>query len=739
MGMNQAFFFSRPQVEDKNGRFVVRKCCDYMLRLMGKRFSLDAETVEFICWLVGEQRREIRKFILTRLPEDEQEYFDEFLSPDTHDDGMFGITIVQTLQISKDRSIAADCFQFFSQILQRRRKALAGNGNSGLQKSFDQLQSIFRLTDLETELCLFLFIISAYDTPEKFFDDHLHTDRFQGRGFLCTALNASKHEINQAIGKTLTAAGLVEISGGFKSTIRLTDEVQNILFDPACDILQKTNLKDAKKQPALPLSYHFVPEADISHILSLLCGKTDTATHILLYGPPGTGKTSFAYGLSRKLNDPVYEITHDNSQENDSKSRRLSLTVSINSMNRGQGAIFIVDEADNLLNTERHWMISGEVQDKGWLNKLMDKPGLRIIWIVNAIHSIEPSVARRFAYSRHFEPFTCKQREQLWDNVIRKNRCKRFFTTEDLRQLAREFDASAGVIDMAVKKAKEAGHAGRAPMLQAVRQGIEAHQALVNGGHKKPPKEAIDHRYSLDGLNISADIRQVMFQAEQFSRHLKNTTNMTHYNFNLLLHGPPGSGKSEFARYLAQHLDRELHVRRSSDILSPYVGVAEKNIRQSFDQAAHQGAILLIDEADALLFPRANASRSWEISHTAELLTAMERFRGLLICTTNRLNGIDSAAIRRFNHKIRFDFLTPDGSWIFYNKMLTPLAKLAPDDRNIKTVKNLRRLTPGDFKIVRDRFAFYPKEEITHTMLVDALGQEATVKQQQTGEKPIGF
>lgn len=111
----------------------------------------------------------------------------------------------------------------------------------------------------------------------------------------------------------------------------------------------------------------------------------------------------------------------------------------------------------------------------------------------------------------------------------------------------------------------------------------------------------------------------------------------------------------------------------------------------------------------------------------------------MLICTTNRLTGIDSAAIRRFNHKIRFDFLTPDGSWIFYNKMLTPLAKLAPDDRNIETVKNLRRLTPGDFKIVRDRLAFYPKEEITYTMLVDALGQEATVKQQQTGEKPIGF
>ncbi len=731
--------FTPPQTEDENGRFVVKKCCSYMLRLMKRRFSLDAETMDFICWLAGEQMTEIGSFLLNRLPEDKRPYFADELVSSKYDICYYGRTVIEMLQRTGDQRLLFDFFQFVNQLVQYRQKKMAGSHNSGLKKNFNHLQTIFRLTDLETELCIFLFIISAYEAPENFFDCHLHADTFEGLDFLCTALDATKHEVSQAIAGTLTGAGLVEFNGGYKNSIQLADGIRNILFAPAGNILQKNNVKDAKKQPTFPLAYHFLQESDINHILSLLRRRTDTATHILLYGPPGTGKTSFAYGLSRKLDDPVYEIAQDNSQENGSQHRRLSLIAAINSMNRDNGAIFIVDEADNLLNTGRFWMMSGEVQDKGWLNKLMDKPGLRIIWIVNHTDSMEPSVLRRFAYSLHFRPLNRKQREKLWDNIVRKNRCKRFFAACDLQQLACDFEVSAGVIDLAVKKAKEAGHRSRSTMLQAVRQGIEAHLALVNGGYKKPPKETVDKSYSLEGLNVSADIDQIIFQAKQFNQYLKNRSTQAHYNFNLLLHGPPGSGKSEFARFLARHLNRELLIRRLSDILDPYVGMAERHIRQSFDQAAHQGAILLLDEADALLFPRDIAIRSWEISHTSELLTAMERFRGMLICTTNRLTGIDSAAIRRFNHKIKFDYLTPDGNLVFYKKMLTTLAGSEPDSRSVKTIRSLTRLTPGDFKIVRDRFVFYPQKDVTHTMLIDALKQEASVKQQQTGEKQIGF
>jgi hypothetical protein len=48
----------------------------------------------------------------------------------------------------------------------------------------------------------------------------------------------------------------------------------------------------------------------------------------------------------------------------------------------------------------------------------------------------------------------------------------------------------------------------------------------------------------------------------------------------------------------------------------------------------------------------------------------MERYRGILICTINRMTDLDQASIRRFNHKIRFDYLTPEGKRIFYERFL---------------------------------------------------------------------
>ena len=55
--------------------------------------------------------------------------------------------------------------------------------------------------------------------------------------------------------------------------------------------------------------------------------------------------------------------------------------------------------------------------------------------------------------------------------------------------------------------------------------------------------------------------------------------------------------------------------------------------------------MLVIDEADSVLFDRDHARHSWEISFTNEFLTRMEHFRGILICTTNRMKDLDGASI----------------------------------------------------------------------------------------------
>jgi len=140
-----------------------------------------------------------------------------------------------------------------------------------------------------------------------------------------------------------------------------------------------------------------------------------------------------------------------------------------------------------------------------------------------------------------------------------------------------------------------------------------------------------------------------------------------------------------------------------------------------------------------MLFSRGNAVRSWEISFTNEFLTWMERFRGILICTTNRIKGLDEASIRRFNHKMEFDYLTGEGNVIFYEKMLQPMMKKPLDDGLKRELAGIANLAPGDFKVVRDRFSFYPAGELSHALLIHALGEESGIKKAHRGKTICGF
>ena len=122
----------------------------------------------------------------------------------------------------------------------------------------------------------------------------------------------------------------------------------------------------------------------------------------------------------------------------------------------------------------------------------------------------------------------------------------------------------------------------------------------------------------------------------------------------MLFYGPPGTGKSALAHHIARMLNRECLVRRASDLLNMYVGESEKNIARTFAEAERSGALLLIDEADSFIFSRDTALHNWEHTLVNEFLTSLERFRGLCVCTTNRRESMDAAAMRRFSFKVAF-------------------------------------------------------------------------------------
>jgi SpoVK/Ycf46/Vps4 family AAA+-type ATPase len=159
-----------------------------------------------------------------------------------------------------------------------------------------------------------------------------------------------------------------------------------------------------------------------------------------------------------------------------------------------------------------------------------------------------------------------------------------------------------------------------------------------------------------------------------------------------LLSGAPGTGKSAYARYLAERLDLEVIERRYSDIASMFLGESEKAISEAFQEAADRRAFLIFDEADSLLRDRAAAHHSWEITQVNEMLTWMERHPYPFACTTNAADCLDPATARRFLFKVRFNFMNAEQ---ISSAFLRTFETNAPDH-----ILSLEGLTPGDFAVV---------------------------------------
>ena len=103
-------------------------------------------------------------------------------------------------------------------------------------------------------------------------------------------------------------------------------------------------------------------------------------------------------------------------------------------------------------------------------------------------------------------------------------------------------------------------------------------------------------------------------------------------------------------------------------------------------------AILLIDEVDSFLQDRRNAERSWELSGVNEMLTQMESYQGIFIASTNLMSSVDSAALRRFDLKVSFDYLNGEQAWQLLESYGQSLSLGHLDSQLKGRIQNLRPL-----------------------------------------------
>ncbi|MCF8030812.1 MAG: ATP-binding protein [Desulfohalobiaceae bacterium] len=714
---------------DKNDCFVLRQACIYLLRLIARFPMLDREILEFAFWVIGPDVAQLNQKLLEYSTKKEAERLrddlDDCLDFDDH-------ARVLMKAVKQDKKKASKLLDNMLRILERRKKQMKSANLSQLKYNSRKFRELFSLSEDEMELCLLLFLINSWDRFRHLFKSHLSIEEFSGRKYLLALLGITSSNLEKLLQGRLSKLGIISKS---EAGLDLNDEFLALFMDPEHHVGPGSFYKRPQDSD-IPLSYHLIPHKEVQFISSLLREKGPLPTHVLLYGPAGTGKTSFARALAASLPDPAYEILQDN--RNESRKRRAALQACLNMTNNGGGSVMIIDEADNLLNTGGKFFFRGEIRDKGWLNAFMEEPGVRAIWIVNEAEEMEESVLRRFSYSLYFPRFSRQKRGQLWKTITRHNKAGNLLKSRSIQNLARDYNVSAGVMDLAVKQAMRSSQKQGLSFEQRVRMALDAHLRLTNGGMLPKKQNSIDGGFNLKGLNIRGNLDRVLQQLRTFDGKVRQGGKQPISQYNLLFYGPPGTGKSEMAKYLAKDLDRDLLIKKSSDLLDKYVGETEKNIAAMFSEAEEKEAVLVVDEADSFIFGRDMSQRSWEVTMVNEFMTQMESYQGILICTTNRFLGMDRASVRRFHHKLFFDFLDPEGVEIFYREFLAGLCTDAIEPSLMKRLIGLDKLTPGDFRNVRDVYAM-SEDGLTHEILVSALEEEMRLKEKQEGAVRMGF
>ena len=395
--------------------------------------------------------------------------------------------------------------------------------------------------------------------------------------------------------------------------------------------------------------------------------------NILLYGTPGTGKSSFAQVLAQSAKLNLYPVGVCNNGEEEKNYRLQQLYRKQFLLKTVKNTCLLLDEGEDIFSSLETRTSKVEI------NNLLENNEVPVIWTTNKIHRMDPAYIRRFTLAVCFDKPPVEMRQKIWNKYLSANKIT--YTKGDTLALAKKYEVQPSMIAGAAQAARMAKGG-----LPTVQEHLSFMMQALNGGRKNPEEEKTNIRFYPALIHADMDLQALTTQLTRLGR----------LNFSLCLYGASGTGKSAYARYLADKLGLEVVQRRASDLISCYVGETEQNIAKAFAQAREDKSLLIFDEADSFLRDRSTAARSWEVSSVNEMLTWMENHPYPFICTTNLMESLDPASLRRFSFKVKYNFLTSQQvkeAFDYFFGIKIALAETA----------GLDKLTPGDFILVKNK------------------------------------
>ena len=615
--------------------------------------------------------------------------------------------------------------------------------NQTLTRSYSEIldQNINSLSDIlhlsKTDRKILEFTIVLY-TEEAFSDvaDYLGDMNFNKVcSTLATTLDVDISDVKNTLKNngTLSRTSLVYIDHSYNG--RLRGKLEVVSKDFAERMLMHEEeptllLKDiiTKCTPSVLSVNDFMHiQSSIDILLPYLKRgliTRNSGINVLMYGAPGTGKSQLSRVIAEKLNVELYEIAReDNEGDPIDAKNRLRAFKAAQSIFSGYETILLFDEVEDIFDDGSSLLgvKSTASKHKSWINKVLEESAVPTLWLTNSVDCMDRAFLRRFDIVIEVTVPPSKQREELTSRY-----CQSLVPVTTIERIAASEHVTPAIVSRASKVIDaikdEVNKDKRGALLERI-----VDSTLLAQGHSTisvANKSKLPDYYDPGLINSDIDLAKMANNIGKVK------------SVKLCLYGPPGTGKTAYAHWLANCIGLPLYSKKASDLVSPYIGETEQNIAKAFREAEIENAVLVIDEVDSFLQDRRNAQRSWEVTEVNEMLTQMESFTGVFIASTNLVDALDQASLRRFDIKTKFDYLKPEQALELLSKFCEKYDIEIKNDIQ-KQVRQLNVLTPGDFHVLSKRHRFQPFSDIKN--VVKALRGECELKEEGKPKCNIGF